>query len=107
VLFTVFTSRGALPTCARRWIEYLRFGLRSRNFLRELTLQEGSSCQVITAVRTFRQKQHSAGARTTGTRPNDADWNEQLEIQLYRTHMKEAQTSSASPGVPKENNGSK
>ena len=54
---------------------------------------------------TFRQKQHYSGVlEQQGRVQTDADWNEQLEIQLYRTHTESTDVIGQS-GVPKENNG--
>jgi len=54
---------------------------------------------------TFRQKQNYSGVfEQQGRVQTDADWNEQLEIQLYRTNT-EAKDVIGQSGVPKENNG--
>src|SRR2546430_6337597 len=54
---------------------------------------------------TFRKEQHYSGVREQqGRVQTDADWNEQLDIQLYRTET-EAADVIGEAGVPKKNDG--
>jgi hypothetical protein len=57
--------------------------------------------------KTFRKEQHYSGVlEQQGRVQTDADWNEQLDIQLYRTHT-EATDVIGQSGVPKKNDGFK
>src|SRR2546430_5486199 len=54
---------------------------------------------------TFRKEQHYSGVREQqGRVQTDADWNEQLDIQLYRTET-EAADVIGEAGVPKKKDG--
>jgi hypothetical protein len=57
--------------------------------------------------KTFNREKHYSGVQMQQGRVQvDADWNEQLDIQLYRTETEAVDVIGPS-GVPKKNNGFK